>query len=59
MRGSDHSKDIREYVITDKGVVVIRPRSADYDRLTTGIPTRTDLRPAYKEEAAPEPKTKK
>jgi len=23
MRGSDHSKDIREYLITDKGVVVI------------------------------------
>ena len=27
MRGGNHSKDIREYVITDKGVVVIHPRS--------------------------------
>ncbi len=26
MRGGNHSKDIREYVITDKGVVVIHPR---------------------------------
>ena len=59
MRGGNHSKDIREYVITDKGVVVIRPRSTDYDGLTTGIPTRTGPRPAQKEEAAPEPKAKK
>jgi circadian clock protein KaiC len=56
MRGGNHSKDIREYVITDKGVVVIHPRSTDYDGLTTGIPTRTGPRPAQKEEAAPEPK---
>ena len=27
MRGGNHSKDIREYVITDKGVVIIHPRS--------------------------------
>jgi circadian clock protein KaiC len=59
MRGGNHSKDIREYVITDKGVVVIRPRSTDYDGLTTGIPTRTGPRPAQKEEPAPEPKAKK
>jgi circadian clock protein KaiC len=59
MRGGNHSKDIREYVITDKGVVVIQPRSTDYDGLTTGIPTRTGPRPAQKEEAAPEPKAKK
>jgi circadian clock protein KaiC len=38
MRGGNHSKDIREYVITDKGVVVIHPRSTDYDGLTTGVP---------------------
>ena len=56
MRGGNHSKDIREYVITDKGVVVIRPRSTDYDGLTTGIPTRTGPRPAQAPEAAPEPK---
>ncbi len=59
MRGGNHSKDIREYVITDKGVVVIQPRSTDYDGLTTGIPTRTGPRPAQQEEAAPEPKAKK
>ena len=59
MRGGNHSKDIREYVITDKGVVVIRPRSTDYVRLTTGIPERTGPRPAQKEEAAPEPKARK
>jgi circadian clock protein KaiC len=59
MRGGNHSKDIREYIITDKGVVVIHPRSTDYDGLTTGIPRRTDPRPAQKEEAAPEPKAKK
>ncbi len=59
MRGGNHSKDIREYVITNKGVVVIRPRSTDYDGLTTGIPERTGPRLAQEEEAAPEPKAKK
>ena len=59
MRGGNHSKDIREYVITDKGVVVIHPRSTDYKGLTTGIPERTGPRPAQEEEAAPEPKAKK
>jgi circadian clock protein KaiC len=29
MRGGNHSKDIREYVITDKGVVVIHPRQTE------------------------------
>ena len=51
--------DSLEYVITDKGVVVIRPRSTDYDGLTTGIPTRTGPRKAQEEETAPEPKAKK
>jgi len=59
MRGGNHSKDIREYVITNKGVVVIHPRSTDYDGLTTGIPTRTGPRKAQEEETAPEPKAKK
>jgi len=53
MRGGNHSKDIREYVITDKGVVVISPRRTDYTGLTTGVPTRVGRR----EEASPEPKT--
>ena len=55
MRGGNHSKDIREYVITDKGVVVIGPRQTDYTRLTTGIPTRVGQR----EESAPEPRATK
>jgi len=56
MRGGNHSKDIREYVITDKGVVVIQPRRTDYNGLVTGIPTRTGPRMTQDEEAAPEPK---
>jgi circadian clock protein KaiC len=58
MRGGNHSKDIREYVITDKGIVVIHPRRTDYDGLTTGIPKRTGPRRAQDNEAAPEPKAK-
>ena len=54
MRGGNHSKDIREYVITDKGVVVIHPRQTDYSRLTTGIPKRI----GQAQEAAPEPKAR-
>jgi circadian clock protein KaiC len=56
MRGGNHSKDIREYVITDKGVVVILPRRTDYEGLITGIPHRTGPRPGQADEAAPEPK---
>ena len=59
MRGGNHSKDIREYVITGKGVVVISPRSTEYTGLTTGLPVRTGLRPPQGEEAAPEPKAKR
>ena len=57
MRGGNHSKDIREYIITDKGVVIIKPRSTDYHGLITGIPTRTGPRLAQEQEAAPEPKS--
>jgi circadian clock protein KaiC len=52
MRGGNHSKDIREYVISDKGVAIILPRKTDYSGLTTGIPERIGQR----EEPAPEPK---
>lgn len=55
MRGGNHSKDIREYVITNRGVVVISPHRTDYTGLTTGIPTRVGKR----EEAPPEPKATK
>jgi circadian clock protein KaiC len=59
MRGGNHSKDIREYVITDKGVMIIHPRRMDYNGLTTGIPERTGPRKTQEEEAAPEPKATK
>jgi circadian clock protein KaiC len=39
MRGGAHSRDIREYEITSKGVV-IGERLTGYDHLITGIPTR-------------------
>ncbi len=56
MRGGNHSKDIREYVITNKGVVVIHPRRTDYIGLSTGVPYRTGPRNAQADEVAPEPK---
>jgi hypothetical protein len=59
MRGGNHSKDIREYVITNKGVVIIHPRRTDYIGLTTGIPQQTGLCKAQEDEAAPEPKATK
>jgi circadian clock protein KaiC len=43
MRGGNHSKDIREYVITDKGLVIIGPRRTDYSELSTGIPKNMGL----------------
>jgi len=58
MRGGNHSKDIREYVITAQGVVVIHPRRTDYAELSTGIPHRTGPRKAQENEAAPEPKAR-
>ena len=54
-RGGNHSKDIREYIITDKGLVVISPRRTDYTRLTSGLPERVGPR----EEAEPEAKALK
>jgi circadian clock protein KaiC len=59
MRGGNHSKDIREYVITDKGVVIIHPRRTDYVRLSTGIPEQSGPRKAQESEPAPEPKSKR
>jgi circadian clock protein KaiC len=55
MRGGNHSKDIREYVITEKGLVVISPRKTNYLHLTTGLPQQL----GGVKEAAPEPKTLK
>lgn len=56
MRGGNHSKDIREYIITDKGLEVIAPRRTDFAELSTGIPERTGPRQAQQNEAPPEPK---
>jgi circadian clock protein KaiC len=58
-RGGNHSKDIREYIITEKGMVVIHPRRTDYLGLITGVPQRTGPRKAQENEAAPEPKATK
>jgi len=56
MRGGNHSKDIREYIITEKGVVVIHPRRTDYLGLITGIPQQSGPRNVQDIEPAPEPK---
>jgi circadian clock protein KaiC len=55
MRGGNHSKDIREYIIADKGLAVIGPRQTGYTQLISGIPKRISRSP---QEAPPEPKTK-
>ena len=46
MRGGNHSKDIREYVIGDDGIVVIKPLEPHYARLTTGLPEWVGPQPA-------------
>jgi circadian clock protein KaiC len=38
MRGGNHSKDIREYIVTETGLVLIQPRQTEYGELTTGLP---------------------
>ncbi len=55
MRGGNHSKDIREYVISNKGVLVISPHRTDYTGLTTGQPRRVGVR----KDPTPEPKARK
>ncbi len=55
MRGGNHSKDIREYVITPKGVIIVGPRQTDYMGLTSGQP----LRVGERKERPPEPKALK
>jgi len=56
MRGGNHSKDLREYIINEKGVVVINPRVTEYRGLITGVPERTGPRGWQKEEPPPEKK---
>ena len=45
MRDSQHSKDIREYEITKKGLVLTNRRLNEYRALITGIPARGSLGP--------------
>jgi circadian clock protein KaiC len=42
MRGGNHAKDIREYEITSKGVVILGERLTNYQALISGIPVRSD-----------------
>ena len=58
MRGGNHSKDFREYVITADGLVVIDPGSTDYHGLSTGIPVRSGPRAAQPDEPPPEAKAR-
>jgi circadian clock protein KaiC len=58
MRGGNHSKDIREYVINERGVAVIAPRNTDYSQLSTGLPIRTGPRRPQEDESPPEPKAR-
>jgi circadian clock protein KaiC len=57
MRGGNHSKDIREYEITSKGVVIIGKRLTDYQGLITGIPEHLN-RSGNNEEPSNKPKAK-
>jgi circadian clock protein KaiC len=41
MRGGNHAKDIREYEITDKGVVILGKRLTNYQGLISGIPVHS------------------
>jgi len=54
MRGGNHAKDIREYEITSKGVVILGKRLTNYHGLISGLPVHED-RSDRKEEPTPEP----
>jgi circadian clock protein KaiC len=41
MRGGNHAKDIREYEITSKGVVILDQRLTNYQGLISGIPVHS------------------
>jgi circadian clock protein KaiC len=43
MRGGDHAKEIREYEITSKGVVILEQRLTGYEGLISGLPMRSKL----------------
>jgi circadian clock protein KaiC len=55
MRGGNHAKDIREYEITSKGVVILGKRLTDYQGLISGIPRHSE-RSDPQEEPSQEPR---
>jgi circadian clock protein KaiC len=57
MRGGNHAKDIREYEITSKGVVILGKRLTDYQGLISGIPVHSE-RSGQKEEPSDHPQIK-
>ena len=57
MRGGNHAKDIREYEITSKGVVILGKRLAEYQGLISGIPVYADRKDST-EEPSPRPRIK-
>jgi circadian clock protein KaiC len=58
MRGGNHAKDIREYEITSKGVIILGERLTNYQGLIGGLPEHTD-RAESKEEPSHQPKIKR
>jgi len=58
MRGGKHSRDIREYEITDNGVVIIGPRFKGYRALTSGFPEPLAL-PGQQKKPTEKPTPKK
>jgi circadian clock protein KaiC len=54
MRGGNHAKDIREYEITSKGVVILGDRLTNYQGLISGIPMRS-APSGSKEDSSQEP----
>jgi circadian clock protein KaiC len=57
MRGGNHAKDIREYEITSKGVVILGQRLTNYQALISGLPVRSN-RSAQDEETPHDPEIK-
>lgn len=51
VRSSPHSKDLREYEVTDKGVVVVGTSLKGYEGILTGSPHRLNLQRAKRREA--------
>jgi circadian clock protein KaiC len=42
MRGGNHAKDVREYEITSKGVVILGKALTNFQGLISGIPVHAD-----------------